>query len=280
MEEVIGGLLEGFSVINILIFIVIIFLALAVGQFISFLIEFWLKDRRRLAKQISRPIQYVIILGTLYLGLVYVLEFDFGSFLAAFGIIGIAIAFASQQTISNMLAGIYISAYGLIKEGDIIDVRGDVCEVKDISLMNVQAKSSDGKLITIPKSTYLRGGLNNVLVNYTQGGVLRVKIPMDVSNETKLEKISNLLMDICNKDKNILPEIRRRRKIFEKLLQIKPRTKRYDPKVVVKGLSGNYYKTELWVWIYNIKRKDVIISGLLKEVKREFDKQGIKLKPL
>lgn len=280
VAEFMEGFMEGFSVTNILIFIAIIFAAFVLGQMVSSLMGLWLKDRRPLAKQLSKLINYAIFIIFLYVGLVYILEFNFASFLAAFGIIGIAIAFASQQTISNMIAGIYLSAYGLVKEGDMIDVKGDVCEVRNIGLMNVQAKSLDGKVITIPKSAYLSESVFNALINYSQGGVLRLSVPLNVSTETSLEGVSKLLLEICNRNKDILPEVRSKSKIFEKLLKIPEKTKRYDPEVVVKGLSADYYQIELWVWIYDIKHKDRIISRLLKEVKAEFDKNGIKLKPL
>jgi len=260
---------------QIFIFIALMLLAFLLGQLSYFALFRLFKNNRSKAKQIGRVLNYAFFIAFLYVGITFVLNQNIDSFVAAAGIIGIAVALASQQTASNVLAGIITGFQKSLSEGDIIELDGKMGQVKDINLLSVEMKTFDGKITVIPKAYFV----SNPFTNYSTGKVLRLALPLQVSTKADIKKINAILMDICLKDPNVLPEIPYETTFFEKILQKETEKKTYNPDVVIKGVSADFYAIELRVWIHDIKNKDKIASDLFQTIFEKFRENKIELRP-
>lgn len=261
--------------IKVVLFLLMIASSFIAGQFVYYvLFRFIFPKDRKMGKNIGRVFNYILYIGILYGGIVYVLGQDINSLVAAFGIIGIAIAFASQQTMANLFASLVIGIQGNLKEDDTIEINGLRGKVKDINLLTVIIRTKDGELATIPKALFMQG----ILINYTAGKVLRVKIPLKVNLDENWEKVKSTLIDTCHNDPNVLPEIPREINFFERLFGQGVSKKTYNPQVVITGLTKDFLQIELRVWIFDIPNKDEVVSDLLLSLRDALKKSKIFLK--
>jgi small-conductance mechanosensitive channel len=102
---------------------------------------------------IARATEYVVfILGFSY-GLYYILGLELKAFVASLGIISIAVAFASQQIIQNVIAGILIAVSRPVELDDWVDISGTgISNIKDITLTRPVLRDKNGRLYYIPNS--------------------------------------------------------------------------------------------------------------------------------
>ena len=79
----------------------------------------------------------------------------------AAGIAGVAVGFASQTTISNLISGLFVLSERAIKIGDFITVSGESGTVDSVGLLSVKIHTSDNQMIRIPNSTIINSNFKN-----------------------------------------------------------------------------------------------------------------------
>ena len=115
------------------------------------------KTRSLILIKFLRYIFYVIIV-------MYILSL-FGVKLSAIwgaaGIAGVAIGFAAQTSVSNLISGLFVLTEGAIKIGDTIIVDGITGVVDSINLISVTVHTLDNEMVRIPNSTIINTNLMN-----------------------------------------------------------------------------------------------------------------------
>jgi small-conductance mechanosensitive channel len=236
---------------------------------------------------IAKLTQYLIIILGLYIGFWEILKLDISAFLVSLGVIGIAVALASQQVIQNAFAGILISVTKPFEIEDWVEVGGmpatGLCRVKDVNLINTVMRDLDGRILYIPNS-FLIG---NKLINYTKGGFIALTVPLWISKEENIDRIARIVLDEADKNNFILPHVTGEEKSrINKLLEL-PRFKTlfegkidmnfFNPQVNVVEIQGTRTKLAIKIWIREINKKDEIISTFLKNLRERFEKEGVRL---
>jgi len=107
----------------------------------------------------------------------------------AAGVAGIAIAFAAQTSVSNIISGIFVVAEKSLKIGDLINVSGETGIVDTISLLSVRIHTLDNQMIRIPNSTII----NSTLRNTSFFDKRRLDVKVSVSYETDMQKALDTL---------------------------------------------------------------------------------------
>lgn len=216
-----------------------------------------LGKKSRLPLIIIRMINKIVTYFIAFIGLVLVLDvfkFNITTFLASFGIIGLIIGLSSQTIISNFIAGILVMLEKPFKRGDIIDISGVQGKVEDISIRSTRVKTLDGKVITVPNSTFT----TNSVVNYSKRGSIQVRIPITFPYDADLELIKRIMIASANEIKEIRP---------------------YHIEVLSTGMTmGGLSKNvavELRFWIDRFIEKDIISSKVLNNIRKEFKKEKI-----
>lgn len=139
---------------------------------------------------IERLITYVLVtVGFLYA--LSALKVQIGPLLGALGIGGIALAFALQDTLQNLVAGVILQARRPFRRGD--QVRIDKFEgvVEDVDLRNVALVTFDGLNVFLPNKTVLE----NPIVNYTRTPTRRTELTASVAFDTDLELAQRVLVE-------------------------------------------------------------------------------------
>ena len=110
----------------------------------------------------------------------------------AMGIAGVAIGFAAQTTISNLISGLFIVTEKTMKIGDFIEVDGVSGTVDRVGLLSVKIHTVDNQLIRIPSSAII----NTKLMNYSTYDYRRYVFVVSVDYSTDLEKALEVLKNV------------------------------------------------------------------------------------
>lgn len=137
---------------------------------------------------LTRAIKYIFFV----LVVMYILGL-FGIKLSAIwgaaGIAGIAIGFAAQTSISNIISGLFVLTEGTLKVGDAITVDGITGVVDSINLMSIQLHTYDNEMVRIPNSTII----NTDLTNKSFHSKKRLTVSLSISYDTDMKKAYEIL---------------------------------------------------------------------------------------
>ena len=133
--------------------------------------------------------------------------------IASAGVVGIAVAFAAKDTISNLFGGISVFFDRPYKVGDYVIIeqkyRGEVIE---IGMRSTKIRTRDNVLVTVPNSVMV----TNAVINETGlDPKLRIRIPIGVSYDSDLDKVEYSLIATMKSHEEVIkdpaPRIRYRR---------------------------------------------------------------------
>lgn len=108
----------------------------------------------------------------------------------AAGIAGVAIGFAAQTSVSNIISGLFVLTEGALKVGDTIIVDGITGVVESINLMSVQVHTYDNEMVRIPNSTIINTNLMNRSYHSKRRFTLTYSINYDTDMRKALEVLS------------------------------------------------------------------------------------------
>ena len=135
----------------------------------------------RFIKYLFYTIIVIQILG--FLGI------NFSALWGAAGIAGVAIGFAAQTSVSNLISGLFVITEGSLKLGDLIEVDGIKGYVDSINLLSVRIHTFDNQMVRIPNSTII----DKNLVNISYHKVRRLTIEVSISYDTDMSKALEIL---------------------------------------------------------------------------------------
>ena len=182
--------------------------------FVLFIIFLCFKILKTIVKKITQKkcsvqIQYIIDKGIRYTGFTVMvmtvfhrLGIDISAILGAAGIAGVAIGFASQTSISNVISGLFVITERAFKINDIIEVNGTMGTVQSINLLSVSLKTFDNQYVRIPNESIIKANL----INYSQFPYRRAKTELSVAYGTGLRKVEQILLAVAKKNAFVIEE--------------------------------------------------------------------------
>lgn len=117
------------------------------------------------------------------------LGINFSALWGAAGIAGVAIGFAAQTSVSNLISGLFVITEGSLKLGDLIEVDGIKGYVDSINLLSVRVHTFDNQMVRIPNSTII----DKNLMNISYHKVRRLTIGVSISYDTDMAKALEIL---------------------------------------------------------------------------------------
>ena len=121
------------------------------------------------------------------------------SLIAGFGITGLAVGFAAQQTIADFFGTLAIIADKIYKIGDYVKI-GDVeGTVEDINLLSTKIRTLDDFVVSIPNNNIS----GTVITNISKAHKRRINevfgVTYDTSDE-KLQRAIEIIKEVCDSD--------------------------------------------------------------------------------
>jgi small-conductance mechanosensitive channel len=156
--------------------------------------------RKRLSPQGSMLIRRGIVYSGMTVITVSVLhEFgvQIGALLGAAGIVGIAIGFASQTSMSNLISGLFLISEKPFSIGDVINVGSTTGIVDSVDLLSVKIRRFDNQFVRIPNEKILTSELTNI----TRYPIRRLDIKLGVAYKEDMERVRDILLDVADKNR-------------------------------------------------------------------------------
>ncbi len=120
------------------------------------------------------------------------LGFDLSGLIAGFGLGGVILSLAAQDTVKSLLSGAIILTDKPFDIGDCIEIGTHKGTVIDMTFRSIRIKAIDNSIVTIPNSTITA----ECVVNWSRLQSRRLEFVLNLSMDTTSEKIKNLLEKI------------------------------------------------------------------------------------
>ena len=176
-----------------------------------------------------------------------------GAALAGLGIAGVAIGFAAQDSVANVISGFLIFLDRPFQTGDwveVVDQRGTVVE---ITLRSTRIRTPSNTYIIIPNKTII----NEVLVNHSKNGDLRLNIPIGIAYKEYIPQAREVLLRAVSDVDQVLQDP--------------------APAVVVLECGDSSVNLEIRVWIADANKQIPIGAAVIEAAKLALDEADIEI---
>ena len=271
-----NGFIGEVSFQNFLLFIFVVIITIILGNIARLIIARVLRAKVRpmIYKTLSRIAMYVIYFGGFYFAFKTILNFSISAFLAALGILGITLLLTMLPFLQNIFAGVVLSLERPFWENDIVEVNSNVCIVKDIMLRKTILRSLDGKLIIVPNINFINGEVRN----YSRGEFIRIDLAIDIKNDSNYQKAIDIINKRLHEDPNILPHVPKKElNVIEKLFAMPKNVEVLEPRIFINHINKDKISLQIWFWIWDILRKESIVSNFYEALLHEFKENRINL---
>lgn len=207
----------------------------------------------RLVALADMSVTYIIWAFGLMLALASV-GIEITPLITGMGILGLAIALAAQNLLSNVFGGVTITLDQLYKVGDRVEMGGVYGDVYEIKPRYTMIKTLNNTIITIPNSKVI----NEQIINYAvPDDTIRVKIPVNVAYGTDPKRVEKIMLEIADKISLILKE----------------------PQATVRftEYASSSQNMELIVWVRHYDERHPVIDRILREMFIRFKNEGIEI---
>jgi small-conductance mechanosensitive channel len=180
------------------------------------------------------------------------LGFDLGVLLGAAGILTVAIGFASQTSMSNLISGLFLVFEQPFAVGDVITVDDITGEVLAIDLLSTKIRMFNNTYVRIPNETIIKTPVSNL----TKFPIRRIDLQLMTVFETDINLVRTILFDVAEQNPLCLE----------------------DPKpiFIFQGYGEASVNLQFSVWV---RREEFLTlqNSIQIEIKEAFDREGIEI---
>jgi small-conductance mechanosensitive channel len=155
-------------------------------------------QRRMVARKVIVYTGFVIVLMTVLAELGVKLT----ALLGAAGIVGIAVGFASQTSVSNIISGLFLISEKPFAVGDVIRVGTTTGIIQSIDLLSIKLRTFDNLFVRIPNEKILSSEVTNI----TRFPIRRMDIMLQVSYRENLDRVREVLAQVARANRYCLDE--------------------------------------------------------------------------
>jgi len=181
---------------------------------------------------------------------------DATAWVASAGIIGIAVGFASKDTLANLISGVSIVADSPYKIGDYIVLdTGERGVVSSLGIRSTRLITRDDVEVSIPNAVI---GTAKI-INESGGPYVRhrIRIPIGVAYDSDIDKVIETLKDIAKENENVVDEP--------------------SPRIRIRGFSDSAINVELLCWIKRPAERGVVMHRLNYQLIKRFRDEKIEI---
>jgi small-conductance mechanosensitive channel len=181
--------------------------------------------------------------------------------LTAFGIGGVSLGLALQNTLANLMSGINIITSKKVRPGDYIELRtGEAGYVRDVDLRCTVIEEITNNLLVIPNAQIIASSFRNYsLPDHS----LLVPVEVGISYDSDLEKVEKVTLEVMQE--------------IAQLLQ--PQLGDYQP--FIRYHKFDYYSIVLTVYLKVVEEEFfqhlTIKHEFIKLLHRRYQQEGIKI---
>lgn len=173
--------------------------------------------------------------------------------LAGLSIVGIAVGFASQDTVQNFISGVTILLDRPFSVGDQVEVDGTYGTVMEISLRSTRLRTLNDTVMVMPNVTMV----NQKLINHAMLHHVRVQVPFGIAYKEDMQHARETVLATLVGDERIASTP--------------------EPKVVVTELGDSSVNMELRFYLADAKSEVPMRFEYIEKAKRALDEQDIEI---
>lgn len=136
-----------------------------------------------------RLAQYALIVAGLLLSL-QTLGVQLAALFAAGALLAVALGFAMQNVIGNFISGMILLLERSIKPGDIIEVDGQIVEIRDMGIRAAIGRTLDEEDLIIPSSQLVQSTVRNYTL---RDPISRLRVPVGVTYDSDMALVRETL---------------------------------------------------------------------------------------
>lgn len=200
----------------------------------------------------------MVIIPLIGLALIFDLfGYDLTVFLAGAGLMGLVIAFAAQDTLSNFFAGLAILLDQPFKVGDLILLDGDVCEVRHIGMRSTKLYNTfKSEEFVLPNNDMA----SRKIVNLVKPDLkYKTSVEVGVAYGSDLDLVEKLIMEAAMEHPNVLKE------------------PGHEPFVRFTEFGDSALIFKLFVWVDNVNNQWRVAHELRKAIDAKFRQHNIEI---
>ncbi|MFP3912465.1 MAG: mechanosensitive ion channel family protein [Desulfobacteraceae bacterium] len=181
------------------------------------------------------------------------LSINVGSLVAGVGIAGLALSFAAQDTIANLISGVAIIIDRPFKEGDWIAVGDMHASVTKIRLRTTTLTTFDNETVVVPNKQLAQ----ERVVNFTLTPNARVRVSVGIAYKEDIQGAREVILSTLEGDDRILPDP--------------------APSVVVTDLGDSSVNLQLRFWTEDPNQKYGLMWEYTEKCKQALDQADIEI---
>jgi small-conductance mechanosensitive channel len=198
-----------------------------------------------------RGIQVVIIFAFVVSSL-EVLDVPLDIFFGAAGVLTLAIGFAAQTSVSNLISGLFLIVERAVELGELIEVDGTTGFVTSIGLVSTRMRTFQNLLVRIPNETMVKAKI----INYSRLPIRRIDITVGVAYKEDIKQVQKILFKLVEDNPLALEEP--------------------QPLFIFLGFGDSSLDMQLSVWTLSANFLTVR-NGMQIAIKEAFDQNGIEI---
>lgn len=263
MQSLIESLDVGYATAVLLAFIPKLIAAIVVFTALWMILKLTRRPLRALLRRadfaetlINLLVDSVYRIAILVLGIVMAasqLGIDVGAALAGIGVVGIAVGFAAQDSLSNTIAGFLIFWDKPFRVGHFITSQDRYGQVIDITMRTTRIRTMENTYVIIPNKEII----DSVLVNHSMYGETRVNVPVGIAYKENILSAREVMLEAISSVEGILDDP--------------------APDVVVTELGNSSVNLNVRVWVDDASMERTAFHRTLEACKLALDEAGIEI---
>ncbi len=239
-----------------LIKITLALIAILISYYLGKLFSGYIKKSKiKVHPELMYNIMRAVKLVMLFIGFLIalsILGIELTGLMVAAGFAGIVVGLATQQTLSQIFAGISMLIEGRIKVGDSVRVGDDWGVVEAVGIMSTQIRLWSGEVVTIPNSDLM----SSKIYNYSRPIARRIDLSLGISYNSDIGKALDVIRKTLESKELILAEP--------------------PPTLIVDSLGDSSVNIKVLLWVpsqefWTIRRE------IIREIKGALEAAGIEI---
>ena len=156
--------------------------------------------------------------------------------LGAAGVLTVAVGFAAQTTLANLISGFFLFGERPFRVGDLIEVDGLLGEVLSVDMMATTLRTPDNRFVRIPNELVLK----TKVTNHTRFPLRRLDITVALGHHEDFGRVRALLLEVADRNAFCLAEP--------------------APSVFIASMGETSAQVQLWLWTRTDQMHDLRAS--------------------
>jgi small-conductance mechanosensitive channel len=240
----------------------ILMIATIFTKILGVMVPHWLKVQKRYEKA-PRLINKIISIFVFLIAILMILShfnIEISPLVAAFGLGGLAIGLALQETLSNFFAGLHIISDKPVRVGDFIEIENGQLKgtVEDIGWRSTRVRTLPNNIVIVPNGRLAESVIVNNSMPEHQCGV---RVQCGVSYKSDLDKVEKVTIDVAKKIQK----------------SVGGAVQDFEPFIRYHTFGDSNINFTIILRVEKFVDQYMVIHEFIKELKKAYDKNGIEI---